>query len=382
MADFSFQISQKIVLSSYGVLRIGEFVKDWGQKFMVVMDPVLTQMDTGAKITKPLTDRKLDYFTFSDLDGPADTKVLDSALVLARQAHVDGIVAAGGSKAINLGRAIACFYNEKRDTYTALEKDDIKVPPLPLICVPTTIRDRFVFSPVVPLVDARSSALCFVHVQRGLGDAVLVDPNLTLSLSSNQSSSLTLEAIALALEAYISPKANFFSDMAAEKSLELLGVAESGTESLDVTTPKEELLCQGGLMASLAASTSSLGITSLLSVCINARFGTPSALVSSVMLPYIVDDAAKFRLDRLATVSHILNITEKDATNEKAAADLSEFVRKEIARANLPARMKDLNVTIEQLTLAAEDAGKTDFINTLPRSTTSDDLFSLIKSAY
>ena len=361
MADFSFQISQKIVLSSYGVLRIGEFVKDWGQKFMVVMDPVLTQMDTGAKITKPLTDRKLDYFTFSDLDGPADTKVLDSALVLARQAHVDGIVAAGGSKAINLGRAIACFYNEKRDTYTALEKDDIKVPPLPLICVPTTIRDRFVFSPVVPLVDARSSALCFVHVQRGLGDAVLVDQNLTLSLSSNQSSSLTLEALALALEAYISPKANFFSDMAAEKSLELLGVAESGTESLDVTTPKEELL---------------------LSVCINARFGTPSALVSSVMLPYIVDDAAKFRLDRLATVSHILNITEKDATNEKAAADLSEFVRKEIARANLPARMKDLNVTIEQLTLAAEDAGKTDFINTLPRSTTSDDLFSLIKSAY
>jgi len=34
------------------------------------------------------------------------------------------------------------------------------------------------------------------------------------------------------------------------------------------------------------------------------------------------------------------------------------------------------------LALAAEDAGKLDFINSLPRSMTSDDLFSLIKLAF
>ena len=382
MSDFSFQIPQKIILSSYGIIRLGEFVQGWGDKFMIVMDPILTQVDAGEKITKPLTDRKLDFFTFSDIEGPADTKTLDAALRLARQAHVDGIVAAGGSKAISLGRAVARLYNDTRETYTALEKDDIAAAPLPLVCVPTTIRDRFMLTRSVPLVDSRSSALRIMHGGGAAGDTIIVDPNLTLTLSNNQSSSIALEALAIALEAYISPRANFFSDMAAEKALELFSLAFHGTSSLDVTTPKEELLSQAGLMASLAASTSSLGMTSLLSVCLNARFATPSALIASVLLPYIIDDAAKFRLGRLAHAARLLKAAEGGGEDAKAAGDLAEFVRKELAASNLPARMKDLNLTLEQLSLAAEDAGKTEFINSLPRSMSSDDLFALIKTAY
>ena len=382
MSDFSFQIPQKVLLSSYGIIRLGEFVQEWGDKFMIVMDPILTQVEAGEKITKPLTDRKLDFFTFTDIEGPADTKTLDSALKLARQAHVDGIVAAGGSKAISLGRAVAKLYNDTRETYTALEKDDITAPPLPLVCVPTTIRDRFMFTQVIPLVDSRSSALRLMHTRSGAGDTIISDPNLTLSLSNNQSSSITLETLALAIEAYISPRANFFSDMATEKSLELLSLAYHGTGSIDVTTPKEELLAQGGLMASLAAATSSLGMTSLLAVCINARYGTPSGLVASVLLPYIVDDAAKFRLGRLANAARLLKATEGGTDDAKAASDLADFIRKELAASNLPARMKDLNLTLENLSLAAEDAGKTEFINSLPRSMSSDDLFALIKTAY
>ncbi len=382
MSDFSFQIPQKVILSSYGIIRLGEFVQDWGDKFMIVMDPILTQVEAGEKITKPLTDRKLDFFTFSDIEGPADTKTLDSVLKLARQAHIDGIVAAGGSKAISLGRAVAKFYNDTRETYTALEKDDIVTPPLPLVCVPTTIRDRFMFTKSVPLVDSRSSALRIIHSTAAAGDTIIVDPNLTLSLSNNQSSSIALETLALALEAYISPRANFFSDMATEKSLELFALAFQGTDSLDVTTPKEELLSQAGLMASFASATSSLGMTSLLAVSLNARFSTPSALIASVLLPYIIDDAAKFRLGRLAHAARILKATEDSTDDAKAASDLSEFVRKELASSNLPARLKDLNLTLEQLSLAAEDAGKTEFINSLPRSMSSDDLFALIKTAY
>ena len=382
MSDFSFQIPQKVLLCSYGIIRLGEFVQEWGDKFMIVMDPILTQVDAGEKITKPLTDRKLDFFTFSDIEGPADTKTLDAVLKLARQAHIDGIVAAGGSKAISLGRAVAKLYNDTREIYTALEKDDVVTPPLPLVCVPTTIRDRFMFNTAIPLVDSRSSALRIMHSVSCAGDTIICDPNLTLSLANNQTSSIALETMALMLEAYISPRANFFSDMAAEKSMELFALAYYGTESLDVTTPREELLSQAGLMASLASATSSLGITSLLAVCINSRFATPSALVASVLLPYIVDDAAKFRLGRLAHAARILKATEDGTDDTKAASDLAEFVRKELAASNLPARLKDLNLSLEQLSLAAEDAGKTEFINSLPRSMSSDDLFALIKTAY
>jgi alcohol dehydrogenase len=61
---------------------------------------------------------------------------------------------------------------------------------------------------------------------------------------------------------------------------------------------------------------------------------------------------------------------------------LAEYVRQHIAKANLPARLKDLNVSIEQLSLSAEDGGELDLITTVQRSMTSDDLFDLIKQAF
>ena len=53
-----------------------------------------------------------------------------------------------------------------------------------------------------------------------------------------------------------------------------------------------------------------------------------------------------------------------------------------MAKENLPARLKDLKLTIEQLSLAIEDVAKFDIMNNLPRSMTSDDLFDFVKAAF
>ena len=96
----------------------------------------------------------------------------------------------------------------------------------------------------------------------------------------------------------------------------------------------------------------------------------------------MIEDAAKFRKDRIARVAKIIRAASLDASDDEAVSAFTEYVRQHIAKANLPARLKDLNVTIEKLSLAAEDASEVDLINTLQRSMTSDDLFELIKQAY
>ena len=50
--------------------------------------------------------------------------------------------------------------------------------------------------------------------------------------------------------------------------------------------------------------------------------------------------------------------------------------------ANLPTRLKDLKLTIEQLSLAIEDVSQVDLVHNLPRSMTTDDLFDFIKVAF
>lgn len=67
---------------------------------------------------------------------------------------------------------------------------------------------------------------------------------------------------------------------------------------------------------------------------------------------------------------------------EEAAARFAEYIRQLLAKANLPSRIKELSISIQQLALPAEDAGRLELANTLPRSMSSDDLFDFIKSVY
>lgn len=382
MADFSFKVSPNILLGSYSASRIGQPVLSYGTKFMLIVDPILRENGAAEKITKALDDKKIDYFIFDQLSSGGDSEILERTLKLAREAHIQGVIAVGGGKPISIARGTCSLFNEEHDLYDYLDGAVPKSNPLPLIVIPTTIRDAFVFTDSLPLVDARSSTLKLLKSQHGIAKLVLFDPTLTATLTENQLESMSLETLCLATESYLSQRENFFSDMIAEKSIELFSYALDGSQTLTITTPKEELLSQAGCMASLSAATSSIGIASLLSMCINARYKISRSLVTTILFPYMVEECAKFKADRIASLARKMNIAQPEQTNEEVAHTFAENIRQRIAKANLPARLKDLSISLEQLALAAEDAEQLDIVNNLPRSMNSDDLFGLIKTAF
>jgi len=382
MADFSFKVSPNILLGSYASSRIGQTVASYGSKFMLVLDPILRENGTAQKITKALDDKKIEYFIFDELLKGGDSEILERALKLGREAHIHGVIALGGGKPLSVGRAICSLFNEEHDLYDFLDGQLPKSTPLPFIAIPTTIRDAFIFTDTIPLVDARSSTLKLLKAQSAIAKLVLFDPTLTATLTENQTDSMALETLCLATESYLSQRENFFSNMITEKSVELLTYALDGSQTLTITTPKEELLSQGGCMASLASATSSIGIASLLSMCINARYHISRSLVTTILFPYMLEECAKFKADKIATLAKKMGIAQAEQNDEEAAHAFAENIRQRIAKANLPARLKDLSISLEQLALAAEDAGSLEIVNSLPRSMNSDDLFGLIKTAY
>ena len=382
MADFTFRISPNIVLGSYTVSRLGEFAVQYGKRCMLVLDPALKQTPSAEQIMQSLKDRGIEFFVFEGLTDGATTMAIQKAVVLARQSHVQCVVGAGGGRAMNVARAVAAIFYEASGIYEFAEGKAVGAEPLPLICMPTTTRDPFVFTDGIPIIDSRAAKIRLVKARNGLCRLVLFDPNLTTTLDGKQTAAITLETLCLASEAYLSQKANFFSDMIAEKSVSLLSAATDKSKPATDTTPTEELLTQGGCMASLAVAASALGAASLLALCISARFKADRALVTAILFPHVLEDCAAFKSDRVAALAHILNATQADSAPEAAASDLIQNIRGRLAEASLPANLKDLNLAMEQLALAAEDAGKLEYVNALPRSMTSDDLFALIKKAY
>lgn len=382
MSDFVFRINPNIILGPYTISRLGQQVKEWGTRFMVIMDPFLNEAKLSEKIMQSLIDRKVESFVFAELTEGTSTKTIERALALAKEGHVHGIIAIGGSKALNVGRVVAALYNEVHDFYVFADGALPSTNPLPCICIPTTFRAPLTFTPIVPVTDARNHQLKFMKIQNSVSKLVLVDPNLMLTLTENQKSTLSIEIIGMAIEAYLSQKANFFSDMFVEKGLEIMSYALDGSPSLEITTPEEVLMAQAGIMISMAVSSSSLGIGSLLSLSIYSRYHKSKSLAASVLLPYALEDACKYKIARIEKLAHIIRSCPEDVTGEDAGKAFVEYIRQKIAMANLPTRLKDLNLTIEQLSLAVEDIGQVDLINNLPKSMTTDDLFDFVKLAY
>ena len=121
---------------------------------------------------------------------------------------------------------------------------------------------------------------------------------------------------------------------------------------------------------------------SLLALTIYSRYKINKSLVAAILLPYALEDVAKYKVAQLDKIAHMLRVCGAEITGEDAAKALIEYVRQKIAMANLPTRLKDLKLTIEQLSLAIEDVSQVDLVHNLPRSMTTDDLFDFIKVAF
>ena len=101
MADFIFRISPNIVLGPYTLSRIGQYVREYGSRFLIVMDPILKEVNLADKLLELLSERKIDYFVFNEFGENADTKTIERVLALARDGHIHGIIAGVRCRAVS-----------------------------------------------------------------------------------------------------------------------------------------------------------------------------------------------------------------------------------------------------------------------------------------
>jgi alcohol dehydrogenase len=382
MADFVFKISPNVILGPYTMTRIGQVAATWGTNYMLIADPILKEFGLVEKAISALEEKGISVFLFDDVPSAATSTTLEQALSLARGAHVHGVISFGGLKTASLGRAVASLFNEDHDVFEYLGGAQPYTGALPFIEIPSTCRDPFVFMDRTPVIDARNRQIRLMKTQPAVCKAVVIDPNLYMNMSPNTAVSMVFHAVSLAVEGYVSTKSNFFSETILGKAIEVLLLALDPEQSKLVGTPSEMLIAQGGCMASMGVAVSSPGVATAISLACNARYKTSTSLVCAVLLPYVMEDASRAKVDRIATIGKMLGVSGAGLDTADVAKAAIDDIRRRIALAGLPTRLKDLGLSIDQLVPVSEDAAALDVMNYIPRSLSSDDLFDLIKQAY
>jgi len=209
----------------------------------------------------------------------------------------------------------------------------------------------------------------------------VLDPGLSESLSGKFAATTAFDGFCSAFEAYCSSKANFFSDALLERAMELyVKIMDSFADNrpfdaLGIST-------QAGFLTSLGIASSAPGIGTALSFSLNGRFPVAKSWCSTVLLPYVMEFAAKARVERIARVAGLMGEAVEGVGATAAAAIAVDGIRRRMGLLKVPARLKDFGLALDKLVPVAECAKDLEFVAFSPRAVSAEDAYDLLKQAY
>ena len=381
MSNFTFKLSSNIILGSYSIAKIGFEAAQFGKKFLFVVDPLLHETGISKKITAALEERGISVLVFDGVKRSADSDIIENALSLARGVFVDGVIASGGMGSVAIGRAVASLYNETGSIYDFIDGKPCTAEPLPFIEVPSTCREPFTFTSFSPIVDVRSRKINLLKIRQDLCKLCVFDPACYSNLAPNATTATLLQGLGIAFEGYISCRSSFLSEAilgkAIERFLQSLGAPLGNADAFD-----ETVIAEAACLTAIGISCSSPGLGSAIALACAGRYNISSSVVGTILLPHILANAQTSNLDKVVRIGRMLGVETQGADPLAVSQAAIEEIRRRLAQANLPTRLKDINLTMEQLIAVSEDAVSLSFMNYIPKPMRSDDVFELLKQAY
>lgn len=382
MPDILFHIPTRVVFGLDTINRIGQVASEYGERVFLVTEAILYEGKTINKVQEILDKKGTPYIVFDEVIPNATSRTVDDGVTLARGAHADVVVGLGGVRALSIAKAIAMTVPASADMDDFLSGVQPQSPALPYVEVPTTCRNPFMFLDEYLVVDGRDRTGRIGRTQKGITKAVLVDPKLSLTLPAKYTATTIMDTLLASVEGFLSSRANFLSDTYFLRAIETLGtVIREGIQNVDDIRARMNASV-AGLLSALGLATSKLGIGSALAFAINAKYMAPKSWVSTILLPYVLDFAVNVRGDRIAQVARTLGEDMADAAPVEAPVRAIEAVRRIISSLALPGRLREFDLTLDEMFEVAGVARSFDMMNYLPRVVSTEDIYEMIKSAF
>tara|TARA_B110001452_G_scaffold265248_1_gene269603 strand:- start:220 stop:1317 length:1098 start_codon:yes stop_codon:yes gene_type:complete len=252
-----------------------------------VTDPFIAQSGMLEPIKAALTEAGTSFSVFDQCVPDPTTETIAAGLAAWEAAgQPDCLVGVGGGSSIDSAKAMAILAGVDRPLR------DFKMPAqpepgLPVIAIPTTAGtgSEVTRASIVTDVETNEKMLC---MGRGLMPTIaLVDYELTLSMPFRLTADSALDSLCHAMEAYVSRRANPFSDTHALAAMRAIPANLRAVRARGDDRAAREALMVASTQAGLAFSNSSVTLIHGMSRPIGAFFHVPHGMSNAMLLPAI-----------------------------------------------------------------------------------------------
>jgi len=289
MQAFDAELTQRIIFGENTIEKLGEVAKALGgTQVFIVSDPGIQKAGILARACAALKSEKITYHVFADVAPNPTTQHVEAAVAVARaNSPIALIIGLGGGSAMDCAKGANFLLTNggRMEDYWGVNK--ATQPMLPSIGIPTTIGTGS---------EAQSFALIAqaeTHIKMACGDTkakfgtVILDPTLTETLPKAVAAATGIDAIAHAVESFVSTKCNPMSIMFSKHAWQLLDANFERCLEPKNSEARSKMLF-GAYLAGLAIENSMLGAAHACANPLTARYGIIHGVAVALMLPHVI----------------------------------------------------------------------------------------------
>ncbi len=319
---------------------------------LLVTDPYMVDCGYATRLQEQLAEAGIEFGLFARCVPDPTTGSVDAALAVLRDGDYDCVVGLGGGSSLDTAKAAAVL--ALRDG----PMREYKVPyaidsGLPVIAIPTTAGTGSEVTRAAVITDTHTQEkmLCM-----GLGlmpVAALVDFELTLTMPYRLTADTGIDSLCHAMEAYVSRKANAFTDSVAITAMGSIyrnvGLACAEPDNRQARAAMMLAATQGGM----AFSNASVTLIHGMSRPVGAMFHVPHGLSNAMLLPEVTAWSVHGAPARYADCARAMGVAD-EGDSDDAATD------------QLVAALHALNAQLSVPTPAAYGIARKDWFDAIP----------------
>jgi alcohol dehydrogenase len=289
MQPFDFQLHTRVVYGAGALARLGALARELDfRRTLLVADRGLVATGHVAEASATLAASGVEVVPFHEFDANPDTRMCARGREFAAPHRVDSIIGLGGGSSLDCAKGINFLLTnggEMRD-YHGYGK--ATQPMLPMLAIPTTAGTGSEAQTYALISDAAT------HVKMACGDpraafrVALLDPALTVSQPAAVTAAAGFDAIAHAVESYVTTRRNAVSDMFAREAWRLLEANYERVLARPADLAARGAMQLGAYYAGAAIEHSMLGATHACANPLTQHYGTTHGAAIALLLPHVV----------------------------------------------------------------------------------------------
>jgi alcohol dehydrogenase len=289
MVPFDFHARTRVIFGAGVADSIGGLARDLGfRRTLVVADPGVVEAGYVDAALRSLAASGIQTFPFHDFGQNPDSEMVEAGRGFAAPLRIDSIVGLGGGSSLDCAKGINFLLTNGGTIADYRGYGKALQPLLPMIGVPTTAGTGSEAQSYAVISDAAT------HMKMACGDPsaavkiAILDPELTRTAPRGVTAMSGYDAIAHAVETWVTTRRTALSDTFSRRAWDLLSGAFERVlhEPSDLSARAAMLV--GSHLAGMAIEQSMLGAAHACSNPLTARFDLAHGLALSILLPHVV----------------------------------------------------------------------------------------------